>query len=130
MVRWHDAGLEQVWSLFKRKFSFHRIPIAWGSLAVTGVLVLAGWAVRFDRLWTSADAPGSNVTRQADLTDLADLAERTGDPVSSLATLATLPDQATGQIDQWLVTAMVDRQWAYLEHDARLVTQWFVQDLP
>ena len=89
-----------------------------------GALVLAGWVVRLDGWWTWASVPESNVALRADL------AGRTGDPATSLATLAALPDQATGRIEQWLVTTMDNRQWAYLGHDVRLVTQWLVEDLP
>ena len=54
---------------------------------------------------------------------------RAGNPVTSLVTLAEWPDQATVRMEQWLVASMAIGQWAYLEHDARLVAEWLVEDL-
>jgi len=98
--------------------------VAWGSLAVAGALALAGWGIHGNGGGPSRVDPEWNMARRAVL------AGKAGDPATSLATLATLPDRATGQMEQWLAAAMGDPQWAYLGHDAHLVAQWLVEDLP
>ena len=103
---------------FSRGSLSNRSRIVWGGLAIVGVLFLVGWNVSKDVWWSS-------MTVHEPIA-----AGRTGEPTTSLATLAMLPDRATVRVEQWVVTAMTASQWAYLEHDARLVADWLVEELP
>ena len=91
---------------------------------MASALILVGWVGRWNGGWNSRSISESSVAGPADFTG------RLGDPIASLATLATLPDRATGHIEQWLQVTLTDRQWANLGHDAHLVTQWFMEDMP